>query len=107
MKRRASRRRRAARGLMALAALVVLHELLLRGLAELGLVERMLSLGGVESVLLVLAALFFFALRLFVYFVAPGLALLALLRLFIPARHQRDRAAAETASGVAPSPARD
>ena len=107
MKRRASRRRRAARALMTLAALVILHEIMLRGLAALGLVEQMLSIGGAESLLRVFVALFFLSWRLFVYFVAPGLALLALLRLVIPEQHQGNRAAAATASGVAPYPARD
>lgn len=93
MKQRRSQRRRELRNLITLAAIFLLHAILLHGLAQLGLIEQLLTLGGLESLGLVLIAALFFALRLFVYFLLPGLALIAIARWIFASRKKSNRSA--------------
>ena len=60
--------------------LIATHELVLRLLDRVGVVEQLLSPVGADSVLALLGALFFIALRLIVVFVVPGAVLWSLLR---------------------------
>ena len=60
---------------------LLFHELGALVLAELGLVEQLLSAGGADSLIMLILALLFMMLRLFLSFIAPGLVLISLSRL--------------------------
>ena len=82
-------RRRAIAALLFIAAAAVIHEIGLHALAEMGVVDQLLSAGGAESLCIVLTALLFVLLRLFVILLGPGLFLANLALLVWPRNNAR------------------
>ena len=85
------RGRRRGRGLAVatltfLAFALLFHELGRHLLAEVGVVELLLSAGAAESLVLAVVAALFMVLRLFIIVAAPGLAIIALAKLLRPRR---------------------
>lgn len=66
--------------LIGLAALIVLHNLSAIGLDAIGLAESVLSPSLGRALGVGIAALVFFAARLFLFFIAPGVVLAKLVR---------------------------
>lgn len=89
-----------AKRALTIAAAVVLHELLARGLDRAGLIERLLSPSGVGAVVALVAAVALYALRLGLLFVVPGVVLA---RLVIAAYSASSRARSRASSASAAS----
>lgn len=84
-----TRRRRAVSMIVLVLALTVLHWIGLQLMAEADIVEQLLSAGGADGLGLVLVAVAFIMLRLFVIMLGPGILVVSLAVLFWPAAQQK------------------
>lgn len=90
-----------ARGAVSIAAAIVLHELLARGLDRAGLIERLLSPSGAGAVAALVAAVVLYALRLGLLFVAPGVVLArVVMAAYSASKRARNRASSASAASV-------
>jgi hypothetical protein len=76
------------RALALIGALLVVHVAGARALDALGLVESLLSPGGARLALVLPLAVLFFAARILLLFVAPGLTIAAVLEAWISVRRR-------------------
>ncbi len=91
--------RQLRRALLAAGALLVLHVALAHALDALGLVERLLAPSGPWALLMLPLTLVFFAVRLSILFLMPGLVAAALLFWALRGPRQRPTSRSNASSG--------